>query len=66
MAAASRSLATALSGSALRERLALPQLHHAQGHDLDIHCPEIRILTLATFETVKALGAEPREKADSA
>ncbi len=33
MTAASRSLATALLGSALRERLAPAELHHQLGHD---------------------------------
>jgi hypothetical protein len=31
---------------------------------LDIHCPQIRALTLGTFETVKALSVG--EKADAA
>jgi len=28
---------------------------------LDIHCPQIRILTLGAFATVKALPSEPSE-----
>jgi hypothetical protein len=30
---------------------------------LETHCRQVRILTLAAFETVKQLGADPREKA---
>jgi hypothetical protein len=31
---------------------------------LELHCPQVRVLTLAVFETVKALGSG--EKADAA
>jgi hypothetical protein len=30
---------------------------------LELHCPQIRVLTRATFETVKQLGADTVEKA---
>ena len=32
---------------------------------LETHCRQVRILTLGAFETVKLLGADPREKADA-
>jgi len=33
---------------------------------LELHCPQIRVLTLATFEAVRMLGADPRGKARAA
>jgi hypothetical protein len=33
---------------------------------LELHCEQIRVLTRATFQTVKTLGSGPREEADGA
>jgi hypothetical protein len=31
---------------------------------LELHCPQIKVLTVAVFQTVKQLGADTGEKAD--